>query len=95
MAQFALKTALPNYLRDEQFRIEEFARNVGLDFFPTIFEVLSYDQMKQQLADGTPSIVTSRVYGTGDDGFLLSVFNLRDGEERIVADRVKRILARA
>jgi len=45
VAQFALKTALPNYLRDEQRRIEEFARVVGLDFFPTIFEVLSYDQM--------------------------------------------------
>ena len=47
MAQFALKTDLPSYLRDEQMRIEEFARGVGLDFFPTIFEVLSYDQMNE------------------------------------------------
>ena len=52
MAQFALKTALPNYLRDEQQRIEAFARNVGLDFFPTIFEVLSYDQMNEVAAYG-------------------------------------------
>ena len=52
MAQFALKTALPNYLRDEQQRIEEFGRSVGLDFFPTIFEVLSYDQMNEIAAYG-------------------------------------------
>ncbi|MDH3726849.1 MAG: SpoVR family protein, partial [Myxococcales bacterium] len=52
MAQFALKTALPNYLRDEQLRIEEFARGVGLDFFSTIFEVLSYDQMNEVAAYG-------------------------------------------
>jgi stage V sporulation protein R len=52
VAQFALKTALPNYLRDEQRRIEEFARVVGLDFFPTIFEVLSYDQMNEVAAYG-------------------------------------------
>ncbi|MDH3623975.1 MAG: SpoVR family protein [Myxococcales bacterium] len=52
MAQFALKTALPNYLRDEQLRIEEFARGVGLDFFPTIFEMLSYDQMNEVAAYG-------------------------------------------
>ena len=52
MAQFALKTALPNYLREEQFRIEGFARSVGLDFFPMIFEVLSYDQMNEVAAYG-------------------------------------------
>ncbi len=52
MAQFALKTALPNYLRDEQQRIEGFARSVGLDCFPTIFEVLSYDQMNEVAAYG-------------------------------------------
>jgi stage V sporulation protein R len=52
LAQFALKTALPNYLRDEQKRIEEFARSAGLDIFPTIFEVLSYDQMNEIAAYG-------------------------------------------
>ncbi len=55
-------------------------------------EGLSYQQMKQRLAEGKPSIVTSRVYGTGDDGFLLSVINLREGEGQIVAERVKQIL---
>ena len=52
MAQFALKTALPNYLRDEQQRIQGFAEAVGLDFFPTIFEVLSYEQMNEVAAYG-------------------------------------------
>ncbi|MEM9192520.1 MAG: SpoVR family protein [Myxococcota bacterium] len=47
MSQFALRTALPRYLADEQSRIEEIARGFGLDFFPTIFEVLSYDQMNE------------------------------------------------
>ncbi|MGB8329212.1 MAG: SpoVR family protein, partial [Polyangiales bacterium] len=52
MAQFALRTALPNYLRDEQQRIEGFARDAGLDIFPTVFEVLSYDQMNEIAAYG-------------------------------------------
>ncbi|MBI86003.1 MAG: selenocysteine synthase [Planctomycetaceae bacterium] len=49
-------------------------------------------QMKQRLADGKPSIATVRVYGTGDDGFLISVFMLQPGEEKIVALRLKQIL---
>jgi stage V sporulation protein R len=52
MAQYALKTALPAYLRDEQLRIEEFARSYGLDFFPTIFEILAYDHMNEIAAYG-------------------------------------------
>lgn len=52
------------------------------------------DQMKQQLADGDPPIATARVHGTGDEGFLISVFTLEPGEERIVAERVRRILVR-
>lgn len=47
MAKFALKTQLPDYLRDWQRAIEEHARAAGLDFFPTIFEVLTYDQMNE------------------------------------------------
>ena len=46
MSEFALKTALPGYLRDEQVRIEKFAREAGLDFFPVVYEILTYDQMK-------------------------------------------------
>ncbi|MFW6049814.1 MAG: SpoVR family protein [Myxococcota bacterium] len=52
MAKFALKTALPSYLRDEQARVEGFCREYGLDFFPVIFEMLSYDQMNEVAAYG-------------------------------------------
>ncbi len=50
MSQFALKTRLPRYLRVEQERIQEIARDFGLDFFPTIFEMASYDQMNELAA---------------------------------------------
>lgn len=49
-------------------------------------------QMKTKLAAGQPSIATARVHGTGDTGFLLSVFMLQPGEEQIVAERVRAIL---
>ncbi len=52
MAKFALKTALPGYLRDEQQRIEEFARGYGLDFYPVMFEMLPYDHMNEIAAYG-------------------------------------------
>ncbi|HKP57446.1 MAG TPA: SpoVR family protein [Polyangiales bacterium] len=52
MAQFALKTSLPAYLRDEERKIEAFARQYGLDFFPTMFEVLPYDHMNEIAAYG-------------------------------------------
>ena len=39
---FAHKTALPRYLRDWQKKIEKYAEDFGLDYFPTVFEVLSY-----------------------------------------------------
>jgi stage V sporulation protein R len=47
VSQYALKTALPAYLRDEQAKIEAHARGYGLDFFPTLFEVLPYDHMNE------------------------------------------------
>jgi stage V sporulation protein R len=47
MSQFALKTRLPHYLRVEQDRIEKVARDFGLDFFPTVFEMTTYDQMSE------------------------------------------------
>ncbi len=50
------------------------------------------DQMKQQLAAGDPSIATARVHGTGDEGFLISVFTLQPGEDEVVAERVRQIL---
>src|SRR5947207_7360841 len=52
MSEFALKTALPTYLRDEQSKIEKLAAQAGLDFFPTVFEILSYDQMNEIAAYG-------------------------------------------
>src|SRR5580704_281874 len=52
MSEFALKTALPTYLRDEQNRIEKLAAEAGLDFFPTVFEILTYDQMNEIAAYG-------------------------------------------
>jgi stage V sporulation protein R len=52
MPQFATKTTLPRYLRVEQDKIQKIAREYGLDFFPTIFEMLSYDQMNEVAAYG-------------------------------------------
>ena len=52
-------------------------------------------QVKQQLADGEPSIATARVHGTGDKGFLVSVFMLKPNEDAIVAARLQQILKQA
>ena len=43
---------LPRYLRVEQDKIEKIARAHGLDFFPTVFEMLSYSQMNEIAAYG-------------------------------------------
>ncbi len=52
------------------------------------------DQMKTALAEGDPSIVTARIHGTGEGGFVISVFMLKPGEEQIVANRLRQILGR-
>ena len=52
-------------------------------------------QVKEQLANGDPSIETARVHGTGDQGFLISVFMLKPNEETIVAARLQQILKQA
>jgi stage V sporulation protein R len=52
MSEFALKTELPKYLRDHQESIEAHARAFGLDPFPTVFEILTYDQMNELAAYG-------------------------------------------
>ncbi len=52
MSEFALKTALPQYLRAEETRIQKLAAEAGLDFFPTVFEMLTYDQMNEIAAYG-------------------------------------------
>ena len=52
MPKFVLNTAPPTYLRDAQQQIEAFAKEYGLDFFPTLFEVLDYRQMNEVAAYG-------------------------------------------
>src|SRR6266496_685213 len=52
MAQFATNTTLPRYLKVEQEKIEKIARGYGLDFFPIVFEMLSYDMMNEIAAYG-------------------------------------------
>jgi stage V sporulation protein R len=47
-----LKTSLPAYLRSWQDKIASIAQGYGLDFFPTVFEILSYDQMNEIAAYG-------------------------------------------
>ena len=53
------------------------------------------DQVKAELSQGDPSIVTARVHGTGEEGFLISVFMLQGGEEKIVASRMREVLEQA
>lgn len=43
---------LPADLRDLQVEIEAHARSYGLDFFPTVFEVLDYDELSEIAALG-------------------------------------------
>jgi stage V sporulation protein R len=50
VSEFALKTSLPLYLREWQEKIEQIGKDYGLDFFPTIFEMLTYDQMNEVAA---------------------------------------------
>ena len=49
---FATRTQLPRYLYEEQQHIESIAEGYGLDFFPTVFEVLAYDQMNEVASYG-------------------------------------------
>ncbi len=49
---FAHERVLPRYLRDWQKKIEKYAEDFGLDYFPTVFEVLSYKQMNEIAAYG-------------------------------------------
>lgn len=53
------------------------------------------DGLKKKLEEGDPPIATARVHGTGTSGFLISVFMLSAGEERVVATRLAEILSRS
>jgi L-seryl-tRNA(Ser) seleniumtransferase len=56
---------------------------------------INHERIKEQLEQGDPPIAIGRVRGTGDRGLLISVFMLKPGEERIVADRLREIFKRA
>lgn len=56
---------------------------------------LSKEQMTAELAASDPPIQIGRVGGTGSKGVLISVLTLKEGEERIVADRLFAILSKA
>jgi D-glucosaminate-6-phosphate ammonia-lyase len=55
---------------------------------------ITREELKTQLRWGTPAIVTGRVDGTGDNGFLISVVNMQDHEVPIVANRILQVLSR-
>jgi D-glucosaminate-6-phosphate ammonia-lyase len=50
------------------------------------------DKVTKKMVEGTPSIALGRVSGTGDRGLLISVFQLKSGEEQVVARRLCEIL---
>jgi L-seryl-tRNA(Ser) seleniumtransferase len=56
---------------------------------------LTKEQVMKELAAGDPPIQLGRVSGTGDKGVLVSVLTLEDGEERVVAERLREVLKRA
>jgi hypothetical protein len=56
---------------------------------------IARDRVTKQMAEGNPSIALGRVSGTGDRGLLISVFQLKSGEEQVVARRLCEILQAA
>jgi len=87
MSEFALKTELPKYLRNHQDAIEKIARTFGLDPFPTVFEILTYDQMNE-LAAYVDSLLAIRIgvsHGVRtahQEPRVRPVENLRDGHQQ-------------
>lgn len=53
---------------------------------------LTRQELTKKLFEGNPTIQIGRVSGTGDKGVLISVLTLQEGEERIVAARLKELL---
>jgi stage V sporulation protein R len=52
MPNFGTTRELPIYLREWQEKIEAYARKVGLDFFPQVFESLSFEEMNEVASYG-------------------------------------------
>jgi seryl-tRNA(Sec) selenium transferase len=53
------------------------------------------EQVTKKMAEGNPPIALGRVSGTGDRGLLISVFQLKPGEEQVVARRLADFLKAA
>lgn len=53
---------------------------------------LTPDQVTRRLAEGDPPVQLGRVRGTGAKGLLVSVFTLQDGEDKVVAERLRAVL---
>jgi L-seryl-tRNA(Ser) seleniumtransferase len=56
---------------------------------------ISRENLTKSLAAGSPPILLGRMAGTGDKGVLISVLTVQDGEDRIVADRLREQLRNA
>jgi L-seryl-tRNA(Ser) seleniumtransferase len=56
---------------------------------------LTREQLTKELAAGDPPVLLGRVAGTGAKGVLVSVLTLQEGEENIVAERLRKILKKA
>lgn len=52
-------------------------------------------RLTKELAAGEPAILIGRVRGTGEKGVLISVFVLQEGEDKIVAERLRGIFDKA
>ena len=60
-------TNLPPELAEQQAIMEQHARNYGLDFFPTIFELIDADQLSRGI-DAALSAAEAMVGDMGDEG---------------------------
>lgn len=56
---------------------------------------LPKDDLIRRLAQGDPPVEVGRVRGTGDRGLLISVFMLEEGQDVIVAARLKEVFEKA
>lgn len=52
-------------------------------------------ELTKALLEGDPPVQLGRVGGTGEKGALVSVLTLQDGEDRVVADRLRAVLTAA
>ena len=58
-------------LKKEQVRVEKMAKDYGLDFFPTIFEMITYDQMSEFASQGGfPFVIRTGVLEWNTKNFL-------------------------